>query len=152
MKNLLAVALVLLAVSPAVCRPVLILPYDQLLRQADLVVIATPTSVRDTQVETTFPGIQCDGKPVPAIRMEAEFDVLAVLKGDGAAKTFVLHYLRSDESRAKPAANGPNLIWFNPSEKHRYLLFLKRDENGGYSTLGIQTDSYFSVKDLGPIP
>lgn len=153
MKNLLAVAFVLLAASSAVCRPVLILPYDQLLQQADLVVIATPTSVRDTQAETTFPGIQTsERKPVPAIRMEAEFDVLAVFKGDGAAKTFVLHYLRPDESRSKPAANDPNVISFTPSEKRRYLLFLKREENGGYSTVGSQTDPYFSVKDLGTMP
>lgn len=146
-----SLALALLTLSPAFSRPVAMFSYEQLVEKSDLVVIATPIVVRDTKVNTTFPGIQQDGQPVPAISMEADFDVLAVLKGSKEEKKFVLHYLRSPDPN-KLVINGPMLVSFNPSEKNVYLLFLKRDEDGRYSPVNSQTDPYFSVKNLGQTP
>lgn len=77
---LVSTAFALLAASSSFSRPAMILPYEQMKLDADLVVVATPTAVRDTGAKTSFPGIQRDSEPVPAIRMEADFEIMAVLK------------------------------------------------------------------------
>lgn len=127
------------------------LSYEQLLEKSDFVVIATPSEIRDTRAETTFPSITQEGRPVPAISMEATFNVLAVLKGDTTKKTFVLHYLRPIDP-LMPVVNGPMLIAFDAKEMNRYLLFLTRDADGRYSATNGQLDPYFSLKNLGQTP
>ncbi len=149
--SILSIILAVFVSPSAFSRPVALFSYEQLVEKSDIVVIATPTAVRDTNITTTFPGIQQDGQPVPATSMEADFQVLAVLKGTKKEEKIILHYLRSPDPN-KIAVNGPMLVSFDPSEKNRYLLFLKRDENGRYSPVNSQTDPYFSVKNLGSTP
>lgn len=127
------------------------LPYDELTRQADLIVIATPLSVRDTGQKTTIPGIRRGNDPVPAIGMETTFDVVAVLKGDSGGKKIVLYHLR-EENPPKVSANGPALASFDPGKKKRYLLFLKHEKDDQYSPAAGQLDPADTVKDLGAYP
>ena len=128
----------------------------EMMAQADAIVIATPISVRDTSERTTLPNIvRTDTNNVrsaiPAIGVETTFTVLSVLKGDTNTTTIVFHHLREAE---KPGAqfNGPGLVTFDPREKKRFLLFLKREADGWYAPLTGQTDPDGGVRDLGTYP
>jgi hypothetical protein len=146
----------LLLVRSANARLFLYMPYDKLTAQADLIVIATPTGVRDTQVKTTLPDIvRSSGNDVPhpisAVGMETTFEVLTVLKGDANIKNLVFYHLRESDP-PKEQFSGPGLVAFDPNEKKRFLLFLKRDPDGRYSALTGQADPIHAVKDLGNYP
>ena len=133
-------------------------PYDKLTAEADLIVIATPTTVKDTGKKTELPGgIRMTGddnvpRAIPAIAMEATFEVLSVLKGDEKGKDFIFHYLRQEPPPTKPIINGAGLVTFDPSRKQRYLLFLRREPEGGYSSLTGQIDPIMGIKELGTYP
>jgi len=151
MKTIVTIWWILAAGASMWARPVPYWPYDKLTREADLIVIATPASVRDTGVKTTFPGIARDNQPVDAIQMEATFAVLATFKGAESLKTLHFHYLR-EAAPQTVSVNGPALVSFNSKEKKRYLLFLRREKDGRYAALTGQTDPAGSVKDLGTYP
>ena len=151
MKKLIAVGIFAGLASLAAARPVAHWPYDKLTKEADVIVIATPVAVRDTGQKTAFPGIRRDNRPVPAIRMETTFDVLAILKGEEETKRVVLHHLR-EEPQPEISRNGPGVVSFEPKGKRRYLLFLRLEPDGRLSALTGQTDPDGSVKDLGVYP
>jgi hypothetical protein len=153
-----ATLLCLLAASVALwARQVPYWPYDKLTREADLIVIATPVSVRDTGQKTILPGIMqgtagggCE--PIPAIEMETSFEVLATLKGVPRQVPIILYHLREAAPPKGIVVNGPSLVSFEPKEKRRYLLFLRREQDGRYVSLTGQTDPAGAVKDLGTCP
>ena len=131
-------------------------PYDRLTKHADVIVIATPVSVHDTAEKTTLPNIvRTDTNNVrseiPAIGVETTFTILSVLKGDTGTNSLVFHHLREAE---KPGVqdNSPGLVTFDPKEKKRFLLFLKRESDGRYAPLTGQTDPDGGVRDLGTYP
>ena len=132
-------------------------PYDRLTKEADLILIATPVAVNDTAEMTMLPGIGSTDtnnvrRLIPAIGVETGFAILSVLKGDtGTNKFVILHHLRRTE-RPGPEINGPGLVTFDPDEKKRFLLFLKRESDGRYAPLSGQTDPDGSVRDLGTYP
>jgi hypothetical protein len=151
MKTLATLCLILAAGVTLSARPVPYYPYDKLTREADLIVIATPVSVRDTGHKTTLPGITRDNQPVAAGGMEPAFEVLATLKGAESLKTLQFHCLR-EAAPPTVSANGPSLVSFDPKQKKRYLLFLRKEKDGRYAALTGQSDPAGSVKDLGTYP
>jgi len=162
MKSILQIAAIfalLVSVgSSASARPMASWPYDKLTDKADLIVIATPISVKDTKLKTELPGgIRMTGEdnipiPIPAVAMEATFEVLAVFKGEVDGKEFIFHYLRQEPAPTKPVINGAGLVSFDPKMKQRYLLFFRREPEGGYSSLTGQIDPIQGVKELGTFP
>ena len=64
----------------------------------------------------------------------------------------VFHHLRETEKQGIPEVNGPGLVTFDPKEKKRFLLFLRRESAGRYCSLTGQTDPVGGVKDLGTYP
>jgi hypothetical protein len=155
MKKIFPILSILLLGTVACARIHAFWPYDKLTKMADLIVIATPVSVQDAAERTTFPDIvQTDTnnvrRPVPAIAVETTFAILSVLKGNTSTNTFVLHHLRKLEN--EPLFNGPGLVTFDPEDKKRFLLFLKRQADGRYAPLTGQTNPYGCVKDLGTYP
>ena len=151
MKAILTFTCALVLCSVSFGRRVAHWPYDKLTAEADLIVIATPVAVRDTQEKVTLPGFQQRGAdnmdhPLPAISVETTFEALSVLKGDKNAKTILLHHLRLEVPILE---NGPGLVTFNPEAKKCFLLFLKRESDGRYSPVTGQTDPDGAVKDLG---
>lgn len=162
MKTTLRIATLLVFIitigSSANARPMASWPYDKLTADADLIVIATPTSVKDTGKKTELPGgIRMTGddnipRPIPAIAMEATFEVLSVLKGEAKGKEFIFHYLRQDPPPTMPIINGAGLVTFDPNKKERYLLFLRRQPEGGFSSLTGQIDPIQGIKELGTYP
>jgi hypothetical protein len=150
-------AALLVAAAPSTARAADPVDYNKLKAQADLIVIATPLSVKDLGENTFLPDIQQmgpDGKPVPvaAIGMETNFEVELVLAGNWPANRLVLYHLREASPPAQPTVGGPLLVSFDPKKKLRYLMFLKLDKDGRFESVTGLTDSGLAIKDLGPNP
>jgi hypothetical protein len=163
MKGLLATLTAVFAATMADARLVDYWPYDRLAREADLIVIATPVSVHDTEERTTFPNLAEVGTnnvqhPVAAIGVETTFEILAVLKGSTNETKLVFHHLR-DARLSSPtggskviALNGPVNVSFEPKEKKRFLLFLRRESGGRYASVTGMTDPDMGIRNLGTYP
>ncbi len=126
------------------------LDYDRQNDQATLVVIATPTEVTETSEVAALPNIQTvynDGRKedVKGKGVETSFQILTVLKGERSTKTLVLHHFKLVE----PAAdNGPGLVSFEPKDKKRFLMFLRKEADGQYVAVCGQTDPINSIKEI----
>ena len=151
MKTLLTMFVLLTLAAMCGARPVAYWPYEKLTKEADLIVIATPTRTDDSGEKMNLPGIAHDNKPVPGLGVNTTFEVLAVLKGAPDLKSFVLYHLREAEPQ-EMSVNGPYLVSFDPKEKRRSLLFLKKEADGRFTSLCGQTDPAGAVKDLGVYP
>ena len=88
MKTFLTLLTSLIVVISSSARPVAFWSYDKLTEEADVIIIATPTSSRDTREKTTFPG----QSSVPAVGVETSFEILSVLKGEKNLKKVVFHH------------------------------------------------------------
>lgn len=131
--------------------------YDDLLKGADLVVIARPGTTTDTGKQEELPGIrQVDksGKesPVMGERLATDFTVVTVLKGKAldpkgkAHGTFVLHH--DKDGAGGPAIDGPGFVTFDASAHKQYLMFLVRGKDGQYAAVSGLTDPWFSIEPL----
>jgi hypothetical protein len=155
MKSLLSAVSLIFLCAAVFAREHEYWPYDRLAKEADLIVIATPISTRDTAERTTLPGIErVDANKVrssiPALGVETTFTTLAVLKGDAKITKVVFHHLR--EAAPVLSLDGPGLVAFDPKEKRTFVLFLKREADGRFAPLTGQTDPDGSVKVLGDVP
>jgi hypothetical protein len=151
MKRLLSATALLALASVCVARPVAYWPYEKLAKEADLIVIATPTGTEDSGEKMNLPGIARDNKPVRGLGVNTTFEALAVLKGDPDLKNCVLFHLRETEPQ-NMSVNGPALVAFDPKKKRRYLLFLKKETDGRFTSLCGQTDPVGAIRDLGTYP
>lgn len=130
-------------------------PDEKLKENADLIVVATPILVHDTGEKTAIPGIRTglqDGsvRPIPAITMETTFEVLSVQKGDKDIQKIVFRHLRRADKPGKQDAIDAvlmlGLVAFEPKEQKRFLMFLKRETDGRYSSVTGQLDPCGGVK------
>jgi hypothetical protein len=143
-------ALTLTCALPALSRPVAFRNYDQLTAEAEVVVIASPTAVRDTPERSELPYI---APAMKAMGVETTFEVVALLKGElrpktaGKPRSLVLHHYRLAGSAA-PIPNGPGLVTFDTKSRKQYLMFLTREPDGRYQALSGQTDPDLSVEPL----
>jgi hypothetical protein len=88
---------------------------------------------------------------IKSIGVETVFAVSAVLKGDSTLKQFTLHHYR--EAKVSRTLDGPSLVRFDPSDiskRSSYLLFLVREPDGRFASIGGQTDP--GMKAISPIP
>lgn len=149
-RALSALVLLLAGTVPAFARPVAFRNYDQLTAEAELVVIAAPTAIRETPERRDLPGI---APAMKGIGIETTFEVSAVLKGELPAapaskpKSLVLHHFRLPLPNV-PVPNGPGLVTFDPKARTQYLMFLKREPDGRYQALSGQTDPDLSIEPL----
>lgn len=70
--------------------------FGELQAAADVVVVATPLSTRDTGRRSELTDLQ---PPVPVIEPNTEFKVLSTISGQLVAGTFVLRHFKLDGSR-----------------------------------------------------
>ena len=124
--------------------------YKELQDTADLVVISHPSNVRLLNEKFDLPNIftqSSSGKKAPyhALGVETEFDVLATLKG-ADRKNLVLHHYRSNVGNIE--INGPLLMEFDPQGCDKFLMFLKKRDDGQYEGVAGQTDLVVSIKKL----
>lgn len=110
--------------------------YREMFNKADLVVVATYVSTKDTDDHTTLNDLN---PPVNVVGVISEFKVSLVLKGAKDTMRFQLHHYRLESEDDLNIADGPNLLRVrggNPA----YLLFLVKERDGVYIPATGQTD------------
>jgi len=133
-------------------------PYEKLMDQAELVVIATPIKTSTGKKDDVPPGAA--GKVLQPIR--TEFRVEAVLKGKVEKQILVLHYeLRKDKSLA--IDRRIELITFPSAQedeqreaseervrakKKEYILFLKQRGEGVFVFVTGEWDAKLAVREI----
>ncbi len=133
-------------------------PYERLMEESDLVVVATAESFSEFDGTTEIPIFE--GTIVPQI---GTFHVGGVLKGGHEGETLDLVHCRLADDQFFPR-NGPLLAKFETTGRlirietegetgtlvqegqPSYLLFLKRREDGRYEPVAGQVDSELSVR------
>jgi hypothetical protein len=154
-------ALPLFALISVTClcqaRPTRFWTYEDLVKESDLVVIATPVESQDLKEPAEFPNtsrVDANGKRVAlaAVGVETKFAVQVVLKGEKKElKELVFFHLREPDQRTL-TPNGPMTASFDLKNRPRYLMFLKREADGRYISTTGQMDSAVGVKELGTHP
>jgi hypothetical protein len=152
----LAVVLLAAGVGPAAARLLPAWPYEKLLREADLVVLARPVSSADSG-EVARPA----GWKVEFLGVNTRFDLRAVLKGklEGTQLTVFHHRLKDGVT----LRNGPLLVSFRQHglslttktakvglARPDYLLFLRRRADGRYEPVSGPVDPELSVREVTP--
>jgi hypothetical protein len=153
-RNAIIVFLLSFAITAACARPVDNWSYERLFKESDLVVIAQPVQSEDSPDRT-----KDDLWKIEFIGINTKFDALHVLKGKcKSAKLTVLHF------RANVLIeNGPGFVTFRTKDLRytlqdrtiveaagpsRYLLFLKKRDDGRYEPVSGRTDPILSVEEL----
>ncbi len=156
MKTVVLILSVLLVASTASARIRPGWSDEMLTNHADLIIIATPVSTHGTGQKTNFPGLAAVHKgverPVPAMGVETVFRVLSVLKGTNTSNTVVFYHLRETGFFGRGGPGAPETVVFVPKQKKRFLLFLKHEPDGRYSSVTGQVDPVLGIKDLGKVP
>jgi hypothetical protein len=142
----LGLALLLLSASVVPARIVRLWSDQELFDESDLVVLATCTATKARDEQTGLPGFP--GQRV--VRLETQFQISAVLKGDRGLKNLALeHYKLPEGANVASVPNGPTFISFVPATR-TYLLFLRRQGEGPYAPVVGQTDPALAVKVVTP--
>jgi hypothetical protein len=116
--------------------------YQQMFDKADLVVIATFVSSKDTSEHAALRDLS---PPSKVIGVVSDFETRLTLKGP-KDKRFELHHYRLDEVEY---SNGPSLIDIKPGRETTFLLFLIKEKDGRYAPVTGQTDpAALSVLEL----
>ena len=141
----------LLRRKTAQARDAVFLPYGELTKKADLIVIASAQSSRDVTEIFNFLNVEVIG-------VETVFHTAALLKDTRPAaqkaeseqkpeKTFVLYHYRLANPET-PIVDGPMLVYFDLKDKAQYLMFLRDAGEGRYEPLTTQYDADFSIEKL----
>jgi hypothetical protein len=123
----------------ALARPVKLWSYEEMLKEAEVVLVATGVGSKDM-------GIAADGRPESWVPMQTTFKPLVVLKGKVEGPCVVEHYRYADKMGAVVVVDGPAFVEFDVTGKTTYLLFLKREANGILTPVTGQMDPIDSVK------
>jgi hypothetical protein len=130
-------------------------PYERLLMEADLVIIAQATAVEDTAYRMTENPWKAE-----FLGVCTTFQVKATLKGTPTGKQIkVLHFKLKDGVQI---INGPMLVSFRTKgfdlelkdgpKVHfltpEYMLFLKAQQDGRYEPLSGRVDPELSIREL----
>lgn len=149
-----AVALAALAVAstPGTARLLDSWPYDKLMKESDLVVIATATKTEDTKDEPPE-----HSWPVEFVGQNTTFDVKHVLKGKVKGEQIkVLHFKFGELKKSVDPKNiadhividGPLFVAFRTKSAPDHLLFLKSIKDGRYEPVSGRIDPQLSVRKL----
>jgi hypothetical protein len=121
--------------------------YQEMSDKADLVVIASWVSTKDTDEHSTLQDVE---PPIKVVGVTSEFETRLVLKGSQDIKTFQLHHYRFQNEKDALWANRPSLVIIHPSVSTKdgweypgggtFLLFLTKEQDGRYAPVTGQTD------------
>lgn len=119
------------AIAVAHARPVKIWPPADLLKEADVVVIATAkatTDIKDQKLD--------EAKAETWVAVETEFEVQGVVRGVWKQKSIFVRHHRYHAIESEVAIiDGPVFVEFDPAKKHSYLIYLKLTKDGWYVPL-----------------
>jgi hypothetical protein len=134
-------ALVGLSASARAVRP---WSKEELMKAADLVVVATPMATKDLNEENSLGWERTIGGAAIKFRgVETTFKVIDVLQGKPPGDQIVLHHYRI-EKLAPP--NGPMLFEFTSGSTNKLVLFLKKDGDNRYAPVAGQVDPGLSIR------
>ena len=133
-------------------------PFDRLMKEADLVVIAKPTTSVDSGEQSTE-----NVWKAKFLGVNTSFHTLAVIKGHVGPEFKVLHYRDNGKGLWQ---DGPLLVKFRLDAVHLdsksahfdlgppdYLMFLKSRQDGRFEPISGQVDSELSVREVFyPLP
>lgn len=128
-------------------RPIRLWSSEDLLKAADVVVIATvQNSTHDTKGHE-----YAHGKSDTWVDVDTDFGVQATLKGKNIGKRLTLRHKRYYSEKATiEVVDGPAFVTFNAQTKTAYLLFLKQGVDGVYEPVTGQVDPEQSFNRLLP--
>lgn len=114
-------------------------PYDEMTRQSDLVLIATPVARHELSHPAALPGWTHGGQPIPAVEIETIFRTVVTFKANPGFSDSTLafvHYRKVPSTYKGPSIGAkPKLVDFAPLDKSQYLMFLKERDDGRFEAL-----------------
>ena len=138
--SLLLTGFVLAFVPLATARPVQLWSIQELKEKADVVLIGIVSATGDAK-GFTYEDAEADAW----VKVDTMFQVETVFKGKLDAETVAVRHERYFGNEAEiEVIDGPSFIAFDAKEKQRYLIFLKRSEDGTLEPLSGQYDPEFS--------
>ncbi len=138
-------------IGPAESRVFRTWTYQELKDGSDIVVIAHPLESRHLEETHVLPGIsripsKGNDSRYFAQDVETKFQILTTLKGIELQSVVLHHYRNAYEG---PEINGPSFMKFDPKACDKYLLFLKKRNDGQYEGIAGQIDLILSIRKLG---
>jgi hypothetical protein len=142
----------------ATARPVEHRSYDQLMKEADLVVVAVAKSSVDTTDVPTHPEMK---RTEWFVGRTSTLQVRGTLKGKAAEEIKVRHF-RLNKDKVQDIPDGPGLVEFRTGDttikvkgymkmycgEVEYLLFLKARKDGRYEPVTGECDPSESVREM----
>jgi hypothetical protein len=117
--------------------------YQAMYEKADLIVIAKPLSISQSDEMTSLPNV---GPKMRFFELNTAFAVSIALKGTTPKKLELRHVKLANPEQF--ALAGPSLVQFDPAQRHSYLMFLSLDPGGSYSPVTGQTDAAAAIIKL----
>jgi hypothetical protein len=117
--------------------------YESMYQQSDLVVIAKPVSVAESGEVESLPNLN---PKTNVYVVKTAFSTSVVLKGQSPNGFQLRHYKLVNPFQS--AVAGPSFVWFDPAQRHSYLMFLKSDQAGSFSPVTGQADATVAVIKL----
>jgi|SRR5437867_468696 len=144
MKYYFSTMLLLLVPSPAQTRIIAFWPYQKLVDSSDLVAIVEVTSVEKTNVVWQDRG---DAKRFQGYVAHA--DVAWVIKGAQKPKKIDLVFFKYAETPGVQIEdNGALFVDFRDTDKHQYLVFLRKGAGESFIPTTGHYDASISVKQI----
>jgi hypothetical protein len=145
---------VLLGVTPSQARLLENWPYDKLMKQSDLVVIAQATKTEETKDTDEIPNWNHE-----FAGRNTTFKVKHALKGELKGEEIkVLHFKFGELKKGikKDSADiliidGPTFVEFKDKNGPEYMLFLKRTKDGRYEPVSGRIDPNLAVRVLSSL-
>ena len=132
-------------------------PYEKLMKEADLVVVAAFESAEDTADVPTHPEMK---RTEWFVGRTSTLEVRGILKGKPAEQIKIRHF-RLNKDKVGHIPNGPDLVEFRNGDttikikgymeaqygRVEYLLFLKSRKDGRYDPVSGECDPSLSVRE-----
>ena len=145
--GLLLTGFVLAFVPLATARPVQLWSIHELKEKADVVLIGIVSATGDAK-GFTYEDAEADAW----VKVDTVFQVETVFKGKLDAETVTVRHERYFDSEAEiEVIDGPNFIAFDVKQKQRYLMFLKRAEDGTLEPLSGRYNPEFSFLPISEV-
>ncbi len=117
-------------------------PYEKLIKNSDLVVIAETVRIEPTKDTLSVPG----WKEIDWAGRNTVFKVKSVIKGKAEKDQVTVLHFRINRVRGVLLINGPLLANFK--EKQEYLLFLRKRQDGRFELVSGQIDPVLAVRKI----
>ena len=143
MKYYFYTMLLLLVLSQAQARLIAFWPYQKLVDSSDLVAVVEVTSVEKTNVVW-----QDRGDPKRFQSYVAHADVAWTIKGAQKTKKIELVFFKYAETPGVLERNGALFVDFRDTEKHQYLVFLRKGTGETFVPTTGHYDASISVKEI----